>query len=247
MTEKIEKLLSELVGRLKAAHGAILESVILYGSAAAGDFSERFSDLNVFCVLARVGVKELEASEKIFRWWREQGNPAPLLMSRDEVARSTDCFPIEFHDMSERRRVLFGHDVIAGLNIDDRFYRAQVELELRAKALRLRQKAAGVLGQPDLLLGLMADSVSTFALLARHTLRLHGDAATSHIKREVFDAIQAKLSVDAGPFYTLLDLREGRKRPKDVDARDLFEQYLASLTAMIAAVDRMDTQEESTR
>ena len=35
MTEKLEKLLSELVNRLKNAHGATLESVILYGSAAA--------------------------------------------------------------------------------------------------------------------------------------------------------------------------------------------------------------------
>lgn len=245
MTEKAEKLLTELVARMRAAHGATLESVILYGSAAAGEFSERFSDLNVFCVLTRVGVKELEASEQIFRWWREQGNPAPLLMSREEAARSTDCFPIEFHDMTERRQVLYGPDVIAGLAIDDRFYRAQVELELRAKLLRLRQKAAALLGRADLLLGLMTDSVSTFALLARHALRLQDVPAASHAKREVFDAVQAAFSVDARPFYTLLDLREGRKRPRDVDARELFDRYLASLIAMIAAVDRMDSQEEA--
>jgi hypothetical protein len=247
MTEKQEKLLSELVNRLKTAHGATLESVILYGSGAAGDFSSRFSDLNVFCVLAQVGIRELEASEKIFEWWRHQGNPAPLLMARDEVHRSTDCFPIEFHDMSERRRVLFGSDVIATIAIDDRFYRAQIELELRAKVLRLRQKAAGVLGQPDLLLGLMADSLSTFALLARHALRLHGDSVTSHAKREVFAAAESRFSVQAAPFYTLLDLREGQKRPKDVEPRALFERYLASLVAMIAAVDRLDSREETTR
>ncbi len=245
MNEKLEKLLSELVKRLKDAQGATLESVILYGSAAGGDFSEHFSDLNVFCVLSKVGVSELEASEKIFQWWRDQGNPAPLLMAKDEVARSTDCFPIEFHDMSERRRVLHGVDIVAGLVIDDRFYRAQVELELRAKLLRLRQKAAGVLAQPNLLSGLMTDSISTFALLFRHALRLHGDTSTSHAKREVFAAAQSRFSVDAGPFYTLLELREGLKRPKDVEPRTLFEQYLAALVAMIAAVDRLDSEEES--
>lgn len=246
MNEKLEKLLSELVSRLKDAHGPTLESVILYGSAAAGDFSERFSDLNVFCVLAKVGLRELEASEKIFQWWRDQGNPAPLLMARDEVHRSTDCFPIEFHDMSERRRVLHGVDIVAGLSIDDRFYRAQVELELRAKLLRLRQKAAGVLGQSGLLTGLMTDSISTFALLARHALRLHGDTSTSHTKRDVFAAAQSRFSVDVEPFYTLLELREGRKQSKDVEPRTLFERYLASLVAMIAAVDRLDSEEETT-
>lgn len=245
MTEKQEKLLSELVSRLKTVHGASLESIILYGSGAAGDFSNRFSDLNVFCVLKQVGVRELESSEKVFQWWRDQGNPAPLLMAREEVFRSTDCFPIEFHDMSERRRVLFGEDTIASIEIDDRFYRAQVELELRAKVLRLRQKAAGVLGQPDLLLGLMADSLSTFALLARHALRLNGDGITSHAKRDVFAAAESRFSVDAAAFYTLLDLREGQKRPKDLDPRALFERYLASLVALIAAVDRLDSREET--
>ena len=36
-------------------------------------------------------------------------------MSEDEVHNSADSFPIEFHDMKERRRVLFGLDVIADL------------------------------------------------------------------------------------------------------------------------------------
>ena len=38
--------------------------------------------------------------EDIFRWWREQGSPSPLLLSENEVATSTDCFPIEFHDIN---------------------------------------------------------------------------------------------------------------------------------------------------
>ena len=63
-------------------------------------------------------------------------------MSEEELRTSTDCFAIEFHAMQERRRVLFGNDVIEGLSIDNTFYRAQIELELRAKLLRLRQKAA---------------------------------------------------------------------------------------------------------
>ena len=41
--------------------------------------------------------------------------------------------------------------MISALVIDDSFYRAQVEHELRAKLLRLRQKAAGMLSDQDLL------------------------------------------------------------------------------------------------
>ena len=41
--------------------------------------------------------------------------------------------------------MLWGEDVIASLDVDRRYYRAQVEHELRSKMLRLRQKASGVL------------------------------------------------------------------------------------------------------
>ena len=126
------------------------------------------------------------------------GNPSPLLMSEEEVRTSTDCFPIEFHDMQERRRVLFGRDVIASLAIDRSFYRAQVEHELRAKLLRLRQKGAGLLsGSGKALLQLMADSVSTFLVLARHALLLHGVTPMDWKKREVARKL-GEIGVDGG-------------------------------------------------
>ena len=90
----MERILKELVDRLTKAYQDRLVSVVLYGSAAVGDHHGRFSDLNVFCVLKQLTPRELGESEPVFRWWREKGNPSPLLMSQDEVARSTDCFPI---------------------------------------------------------------------------------------------------------------------------------------------------------
>src|SRR6266849_657240 len=128
----MEQKLQELVDRLRQAQQDRLLSVILYGSAATGDHHAEFSDLNVLCVLTQITPVELAACEPVFKWWRD-GNPAPLLMSEEEVRTSTDCFPIEFHDMQERRRVLFGKDVIEGLAIDKTFYRAQVELDLRER------------------------------------------------------------------------------------------------------------------
>jgi len=212
-------------------------SVILYGSAASGDHHGEFSDLNVLCVLTRVTPAELRACEPIFKWWRD-GNPSPLLLSEEEVRSSTDCFPIEFHDMQERRRVLFGQDVIEKLQIDKTFYRAQVEHDLRSKLLRLRQKAAGVLGDKQVLLRLMMDSVSNFLVLSRHALLLT-DIPTGWQKREVARNLAA-LQVDATPFDTLLDLRERKKKPADVDVESLFDSYLKQIEAVVAHVDRLE-------
>lgn len=235
----MERTLKELVDRLTKAYQDRLVSVILYGSAAVGDHHGRFSDLNVFCVLKQITTRELGESESVFRWWREKGNPAPLLMGEDEVARSTDCFPIEFRDMKERRRLLAGVDVVADIEIGDFFYRAQVEHELRAKLLRLRQKAGGVLSDKAMLLRLMIDSISTFCTLFRHALLLAG-AGSAFEKRRVVDLAAERLGVDPSPFHTLLDLREEKTKPRDVDPPKLFEQYLKQIHVVVDAVDRLE-------
>lgn len=234
----MDQKLQELVDRLRKAEQDRLLSVILYGSAATGDHHQEFSDLNVLCVLSQVTPAELGASEPVFRWWREQGNPAPLLLSEEEVRTSTDCFPIEFHDMKERRRVLFGKDLIETLAIDNIFYRAQVEHELRAKLLRLRQKAAAILDDKAALLRLMIDSVSSFFVLARHALLLSG-AQAGWQKREIGRNLGA-IGVDAAPFDTLLDFREKKKKAGDVDPRPLFASYLKQIEALVAHVDRLE-------
>ena len=101
----MDKALQQLVEKLQKAHGDRLVSVVLYGSAAAGDHHAKFSDYNVLCVLSRITPRELSDSEAIFRWWRELGSPSPLLLTEQEVETSTDCFAIEFNDMKRQHRV----------------------------------------------------------------------------------------------------------------------------------------------
>jgi hypothetical protein len=235
----MEKQLSQLSERLTKAFGGNLVSLVLYGSAAASGHQQRFSDLNVFCVLGRLGPDELAAAEPVFSWWRSKGNPAPLLMSLDELNTATDCFPIEFHDMVERNRLLAGADVLSALEIHDHHYRAQVEHELRAKLLRLRQKAPGVLADRELLVRLMADSASTFLVLGRHALRLAG-APAPHAKREIAASLAEAFGFDPRAFYALLDFREGKPLARDVDPPALFARYLEEVNLLVAAVDRIE-------
>lgn len=234
----MEDKLQELVDRLKHAERERLQSVILYGSAAAGEHNEHFSDLNVLCVLTRVSPAELADSGPIFEWWRKLGNPSPLLLSEEELRTSTDCFPIEFQDMKERRRVLFGPDLIQDLVIEKGFYRAQVEMELRSKLLRLRQKAADILSKKPELLRLMIDSAPNFLVLARHALLLSG-VASGWRKREIVRHLP-DIGVESAPFDTLLDLRDQSKLARDVDPEALFASYLRAIETLVARVDRLE-------
>lgn len=234
----MDKLLQELVERLRQAFGAGLESVVLYGSAATGELHVHFSDLNVLCVLTAITPTELAAAEPIFRWWRDKGNPSPLLLTKAELGTSVDCFPVEFHDIKAQHRLLHGVDLVTSLVIDDRYYRAQVEYQLRSKLLRLRQKAGGVLSDRRLLLHLLADSVSTFCVLARHALILSGQAP-AWPKRDVVEAARQAFGLDPAPFLALLDLREGKTKEREIDPHPIFAAYLTSIDRLVVAVDQI--------
>jgi hypothetical protein len=232
----LDQLLSDLVQRLKTAFGEQLASVILYGSAAVGDWQQKKSDLNVLCVLDRITPAELAKSEPVFRWWREKHQPAPLLLTTEEVPASTDCFAMEFHDMQQHRRVLHGSDVILGLTVEDRFYRAQVEHELRGKQIRLRQKAAELLPDHKRLVMLLTDSISTFCVLGRHALILSGREARWK-KQEILAALEDLLGSPFKNCAAILAIRQSGESPSSGDAVSLLDGYLKETDALVRFVD----------
>lgn len=234
-----EKQLDQLVEKLQKAFGERLVSVVLYGSAAAGDHHDKFSDYNVLCVLNEITARELAASTAIFRWWREHASPAPLLLTEHELNTSTDCFAIEFTDIQQQHKLLYGKDVVSGLAIERCFYRAQVEHDLRAKLLRLRQKASGMLADSNLLRRLLLDSVSTFCVLFRHALALNGDDAPFR-KRDIIRRAADRFGFDPLPFEKLLDVREERIKARELEPVPLLGACLAGISRVIDAVDRLE-------
>jgi predicted nucleotidyltransferase len=234
----MQKQLDELLSKLTSAFGDRLISVVLYGSGATGELHDAYSDLNILCALGEITPAEIAAAEPIFRWWRELGSPSPLMMTPAEIGTSADSFPIEFHDIKEQSRLLHGADLMRDVLIDDRYYRAQVEYQLRAKLLRLRQKAGGVYSHKDLLLRLMAESVSTFCVLFRHALRLSG-GQPEFKKHRIIDQAVAKFGIAGESFHKLLDLREGKVKEKETDAHALLGPYLYQIEEVIRIVDQL--------
>jgi hypothetical protein len=233
-----EKKIDDFVSRLRAAAGANLESVILFGSAVAGDFHPEFSNLNLFCVIRDSSFAALQALAPAVKWWDAQKQPPPLFMTRDEIERSTDVFTIEFMDIQQHHRIVFGADVLQGLPIPVNLHRVQVEYELREKLALLRQHLLLASGKDSRLWELLLRSVSSFATLFRHALIVLGHAAPLG-KREVVQALSKQIGFDASGILQVLDVKEGKSERKQFEVADVFARYLAALEQVTAAVDKM--------
>ena len=237
MTMVPEKQIAEFIGRMRQAAGENLQSVILYGSAADGEFHPKFSNVNLLCVLRETSFASLQAVAPAAKWWTRQKYHAPLLLAREELERAAAVFSIEFLDMQQQHRVLHGEDVLRGLTISMRLHRAQLEYELREKAILLRQRLLLASGNENRLWELLLGSVSTFATLFRHSLITMGDSVPKS-KRDGIQVLASLIELDPSAFLQLLDIREGKLGRKQLDVRDVASRYLTAVQRATAAVDK---------
>ncbi len=233
-----EKQISEFVTRLQQAAGTNLESVILYGSAASGDYHPDYSNINLLVVLKETALLKLLALAPAVEAWTKQRRHAPLLFTREELERSADVFAIELTDMQRQHRVLFGSDVIAPLQIPMHQHRAQLEYELREKLILLRQRLLTESGDEKRLWSLILRSLPAFTTLFRHAIIAQGQPVPA-TKRESVKVLAGSLGFDATPFEQLLDIREHRADPKQFRVQEIAARYLAAVEQVAAAVDRM--------
>jgi hypothetical protein len=232
-----EDRLNEFVKRVRESAGSSVEAIILFGSAVSGDFHEGLSDLNLFCVLRDSSFTTLQSLAPLVKWWTGQKQPPPLCMTRQELARSTDVFTIELLDMLQHHRVLFGEDVLQGLDIPTHFHRVQVEYELREKLILLRQHLLVADGSDAKLWSVVLHSAPSFATLFRHALIVLTGSAPSKL-REAVEQLSAHLRFDASAIQQALDVREGKTNQKSLNAKDLCSRYLTAIETVANAVDQ---------
>src|SRR5918912_411863 len=96
---------NHLIGDLRSTHGDNLASVVLYGSAAAGDHIELRSDYNLLIALHRISPEDLRLAQAPMREWQRLGHPLPVYFTVEELSDAGDVFPIEFQQMSRARLV----------------------------------------------------------------------------------------------------------------------------------------------
>lgn len=242
----VQDSLNHLVEDLRSTHGDNLSSVVLYGSAAAGaSTAELRADYNLLVALNRITPEDLRLAQAPTREWQRLGHQPPVYFTVEELADATDVFPIEFHQMSKARVVLFGQDPFQDLKLSNENLRHQAEYELRSKLIQLRQLYIPASVNGERLSALMTDSLSSFAALFRAVLILKGEEPPIS-KPEGVRAIVRLLKLDGEPFEQIFRLHAGAAVERtgadltDAEANELFAAYLAQIERVIEVVDQLE-------
>lgn len=233
--------LDELVTQLCSAYGSHLSSVVLYGSAAAGEHIPKKSDYNVLVLLDRVEPSTLSAASAVARAWHDAGNPPPMTMTTAEWRGSSDVFPMEYADILDRHRVLHGVAPFDGVVVSHDHLRLQLEQQVLGKLLQLRQGAllAGTDGKRQL--ELITASLSTMMVLFRAVLRLHGETPQGD-NVLLAERVSTLAAVDAMPFVRAVRHVRGEGKLSASDAGDVLAGYLSGIERLNAHLDRFQAK-----
>jgi hypothetical protein len=210
--------------------------VVLFGSAVAGEHRPNKSDYNVLVIVDGLPLDRLRAVAAVSKAWAEDGNPPPMTFTTREWRSSADIFPMEYADILERHRVLYGTLPIDGVSVRPADLRLQVEHQTMGKLLQLRQAIMGAGGDSALQLDVLEKSLSTLMVIFRGIVRLHGQVPSQDYEALALSvAERAGFSPDA--FVKVIRHTRGtEKLPRD-KASSILEQYLAAMERLVAYLD----------
>jgi hypothetical protein len=229
--------LDELVSQLEKVYGAELRTVVLYGSAAAGEHIPKRSDYNVLVIVDELTMQHMRAEAAVARAWGESGNPPPLTLTLAEWRSSADIFPMEYADILERHRVLHGTPPFDGIAVDREHLRLQVEHEAMGKLLKLRQGILASGGNAKAQIDLLAASLSTIMVIFRAVERLHGAVPPTDYDRLSRD-VAGRIGFDADPFARVVRHVRGVTKIGSVDVGAILEGYLDGMYKLVGYLDR---------
>ena len=236
-----EEKLTEIARRLQEAAGENLQSIVLYGSGARGDYHAHKSDLNLLCILKSTKATDLSRIASTIRWWSGQLNePPPRIFTREELIHSADVFAIELLDIGQSHRVLFGDDPVADIEVPMNLHRVQVERELRTALQKLRTHFLRASENEQELREIYEKSISGISVLLRHVLIALGEDPPSE-KSDVYRRIEELSGADAAVFQFGRALRDNHPAAEITRA---YGKYLEAIEFVIHALDALVPKRE---
>jgi hypothetical protein len=147
---------------------------------------------------------------------------------------------MEYADILERHRVLYGDDITQGISVSRSDLRLQVEQQTLGKLLHLRRGAMAAGDDSDEQIRLMEASLSALMVVFRGVMRLNGEVPSQDYAA-LSDAVARRAGFDAAPFRRVVEHVRGSAKLKRDEAGTVLAGYMAGMETLAAWVDRYTT------
>ncbi|MEQ1680063.1 MAG: hypothetical protein ABL950_05620 [Nitrospira sp.] len=236
LSEETHTLLKSYVKDVTRVYGSELEGILLYGSAVRGEFLPGSSNLNMLLVMSSYDLSVLKRYDSINKRWSKEHVVVPLFLTAADLQSASFAFPLEYQDIHECHRLLWGQDPFVGLKIDSRYLAAEVLQGLRGNLLRLRQRLVEGRSTEEAMTILLSLSITGLLPVLRGLQRLLERPVSAHGEALLKD-LESYLAVDLSGLRDALLLKRGQISPGQKEIPRLMDRYLESLTRLVTTAE----------
>ncbi len=230
-------MLQSYVKDVIRVYGSQLEGVLLYGSAVRGEFLPGRSNLNLLLLVSSYDVAVLKKYNGIHKRWSKEQMVVPLFLTTADLQSAAVVFPLEYQDIQECHRVLWGQDPFVGFKVDSRHLAGEVLQALRGNLLRVRQRLVEGGSTEEAMAILLPLSITALLPVLRGVQRLSGRPVLFHGPPLLKD-FEAHLGIDLTGLRDALSLKRGQISPGQKEVPRLMDRYLESLGRLVVAVEQ---------
>ncbi|OQW64416.1 MAG: hypothetical protein BVN28_03160 [Nitrospira sp. ST-bin4] len=232
-----QRLLRSYVKDVAQAYGEQLDAILLFGSAVRGEFLPGRSNLNILLFLRSYDVALLKAYTGVHKKWSNDQVVVPLFLTKADLQASALVFPLEYQDIQDCHRLLWGEDPFIGFKVDPRHLAGEVLQSLRGNLVRMRQRLVEGETTEESMLLLLPLSVTAVLPVLRGVQRLLGRPVLSHGEPLVQDLADC-FAIDLTGLSEALAIKRGHISPGHKEIPRVMDRYFDGLGRLVDAVER---------
>jgi hypothetical protein len=198
------------------------------------------SNLNILLVMSSYDLAVLKKYNGIHKRWSKEQVVVPLFLTTGDLQSSSFVFPLEYQDIHECHRVLWGEDPFIGLHIDSRHLAIEVLQALRGNLLRLRQRLVEGQGTEEAVTILLSLSITGLLPALRGLQRVLSRPVLSHGEALLKD-LESHLGLDLAGLRDALLLKRGHISPGQKEIPRFMDRYIECLTRLVADAEKRIT------
>lgn len=232
------KDLNQLVISLQDVFSNRLASVFIFGSKANSSDEKLNSNVDLFVIVDNVRGDDLTKLFPATKRWVLKGNPAPILVGKEEFYSMADTYAIECSDLKWNNQLIYGDDLVQNLNINYFDLRLQCERELKHLIHKLRSFYLEHGRTRSAILPAIDTIARTVAVLFRALIRLK-NLTPSVYKQDLVEQLGSVIRFDKQFFKKLIGHKEKSYTFNSSELYDFNEYLINQLTSILKQVSEM--------
>ena len=223
------KMFEEIIEKMKDIVGDNLISAVKFGSEGKPN--------NLLLVLNKLDFDVMNKIKPLIINHRKKGNIVPLIFTKEELFEGVDVFPLEFLDIKQPHKTIYGEEIVDKIELNKKHVRRQLEFEFRSKLIHLRENYIWINRNKELK-NLLISAVPTLMPLFYGLLFLKNIKAPTNLD-ELFGLVNQNYNVNFDVLKKINQIKKGEIKIKD-EKLDLYvKELIVLLTNLGKIVDEI--------